>query len=43
MTTPYSLSFPSDIKWVRNLELEDNKTYYIVISQNIAMWVAINN
>lgn len=43
MTTPYSLSFPSHIKWVRNLELEDNKTYYIVISQNIAMWVAINN
>ena len=43
ITTPYTLSFPSNIKWVKNLELEDNKTYYIVISQNIAMWVAINN
>ena len=40
---PYSVLFPAEILWVKPLYLEPNKLYYIVITDNIAMYNVIDN
>lgn len=40
--TAYSVAFPADVVWVRDLEIEANKTYYIVIEDSVAMWTSID-
>lgn len=40
--TAYSVAFPADVMWVRDLEIEANKTYYIVIEDSVAMWTSID-
>jgi hypothetical protein len=39
--TAYSVAFPDSVKWVKNLEIEANTTYSIVIEDNLALYVAI--
>lgn len=39
--TAYSVAFPESIKWVKDLEIEANTTYNIIIEDNVAMYVAI--
>lgn len=39
--TAYSVSFPSNIKWVKPLEILPNTRYYIIIEDNTAMWTAV--
>lgn len=39
--TAYSVAFPESIKWVKNLVIEANTTYSIIIEDNVAMYVAI--
>lgn len=39
--TAYSVAFPESIKWVKDLEIEVNTTYNIIIEDNVAMYVAI--
>lgn len=39
--TAYSVAFPESVKWVKNLEIEANTTYSIVIEDNLALYVAI--
>ena len=41
--TAYSVSFPSIIKWVKDLEIVPNTRYYIIIEDNTAMWIAVTN
>lgn len=38
----YTVMFPSEIKWIKNLVVESNTQYNIIIKDNIAMWVSIN-
>lgn len=41
--TTYATTWPSDIKWVKPLELVPNARYMIIIDQNlVAMWVAVS-
>jgi hypothetical protein len=39
--TAYSVAFPESVKWVKDLEIEANTTYSIVIEDNLALYVAI--
>lgn len=39
--TAYSVAFPESVKWVKDLEIEENTTYSIVIEDNLAIYVAI--
>lgn len=39
--TAYSVAFPESVKWVKDLEIESNTTYSIVIEDNLALYVAI--
>lgn len=39
--TAYSVAFPDSVKWVKDLEIEANTTYSIVIEDNLALYVAI--
>jgi hypothetical protein len=41
--TAYSVSFPSDIRWVKDLEIAANKQFNIIIEDGIAMWAAVDN
>jgi hypothetical protein len=39
--TAYSVAFPESVKWVKDLEIEANTTYSIVIEDNLALYAAI--
>lgn len=39
--TAYSVAFPESIKWVKDLEIEANTTYNIIIEDNLALYAAI--
>lgn len=40
--TTYATTWPSNIKWVKSLELVPNTRYLIIIDQNlVAMWAAV--
>lgn len=39
--TAYSVAFPDSVKWVKDLEIEANTTYSIVIEDNLALYAAI--
>lgn len=39
--TAYSVAFSESVKWVKDLEIEANTTYSIVIEDNLALYVAI--
>jgi hypothetical protein len=39
--TAHSVAFPSNIKWVKNLEIVPNARYFIIIEDNTAMWTAV--
>jgi hypothetical protein len=41
--TAHSVAFPSNIKWVKNLDIVSNSRYYIIIEDNTAMWTAVTN
>jgi hypothetical protein len=41
--TAYSVAFPSNIKWVKDLEIVPNARYFIIIEDNTAMWTAVTN
>ena len=40
---PHLVFFPAEILWVKPLDLESNKLYYITITDNIAMYNVIDN
>lgn len=39
----HSVTFSEDIKWVKDLKIIPENTYYIIIENNIAMWVSVIN
>ena len=39
----YSISFPNNIKWIKPLTITKNTRYNIIIEDNIATWVSIQN
>lgn len=39
--TAYSVAFPESVNWVKDLEIEANTLYYIIIEDNIAMYAAV--
>lgn len=39
----YSISFPNNIKWIKPLIITENTRYNIIIEDNIATWVSIQN
>lgn len=39
----YSISFPNNIKWIKPLTITENTRYNIIIEDNIATWVSIQN
>lgn len=39
----YSISFPNDVKWIKPLTITENTRYNIIIEDNIATWVSIQN
>lgn len=40
--TDYPVSFPDNIKWVKDLEIVPNARYYIIIEDNTAMWTVVS-
>jgi hypothetical protein len=40
--TAYSVAFPSNIKWVKDLEIVSNARYFIIIEDNTAMWTVVS-
>jgi hypothetical protein len=40
--TAYSVAFPSNIKWVKDLEIVPNARYFIIIEDNTAMWTVVS-
>lgn len=39
--TAHSVAFPESVKWVKDLEIEANTTYNIIIEDNVAIYAAI--
>lgn len=40
--TAYSVAFPADIRWVKDLEIAVNKRYNIIVEDGVAMWVSVD-